>query len=169
MLAMALAGAWHVCAAAADGLPAHLTGAWGTAESLYAGTVAQYELLLLADGFGTFTGSSPPMTHNSGPDKGKPAPHMRAVLGLPLRATFEGDILKVRPFIPAGHVRPGDNGPTAEQMAFTCRYEEKQKTLRCSGVGPQRMEMVMRRCLDALPAETLEMLGKLQAREAGQG
>lgn len=166
---MALAGAWHACAAAADGLPAHLSGAWGTAESLYAGTVAQYELLLLADGFGSFTGSSRPATHISGPDKGKPAPDRRVVLGLPLRATFEGDILKVQPFIPAGHVRPRGDRPTAEQLAFTCRYEETKKILRCSGVGPQRMEMVMKRYLDALPAETLEMLGKLQAREAGQG
>jgi hypothetical protein len=155
-------------AMAADPIPAHLAGAWGTAESLYSGTVGQFELLLLADGFGTFTASTPPRTHNDGPDKGKRVDNARVVMGLPLRAAFEGDTLKVQPFVPSRLVRAGDNGPTPEQMAFTCRYEAQGPSLRCSGVGPERIELVMKRYLESVPAETVEMLRKIQAGD-GKG
>ena len=91
---------------------------------------------------------------------------MRIVMGLPLRATFEGDMLKAQPFVPAGSVRPGDKGPTPEQMAFTCRYTAQAQTLTCT-VGPERVEMLMKRYLETVPAETEKMLRKLPAASVG--
>ncbi|CAN7572674.1 hypothetical protein [Massilia sp. LjRoot122] len=166
-LLLALATACHLSAHAADPVPAHLAGAWGTAESLYAGTVAQYELLLLSDGFGSFTGSTPPMTHTGGPDKGKPAA-ARVIMGLPLRAVVDGDVLKAQPFIPRSILRPGDKAPAPEAMTITCRYEAQGQTLSC--VGPDRRDIVMKRYSETVPAETAEMLRKIRAADdGGQG
>ena len=166
LLAVALAGAWHAGAAAADVLPAHLAGVWGTAESLYSGTVTQYELLLLADGFGTFTGA-----HAGSPgraqDGDKPMTG-RVIMGLPLRATVDGDVLTAQPFIPRSLARAGDKLPAPESLTITCRYAAQGKTLSC--IGPDRRDIVMKRYRETVPAETVEMLRQIQAGgDAGQG
>ncbi|MFC5551141.1 hypothetical protein [Massilia aerilata] len=58
-LALTQALAWHLPIHAADALPSHLTGVWGTAESLDTGAVAQSFLHLAADGYGFAVGSAP--------------------------------------------------------------------------------------------------------------
>ena len=132
-LLLALAAACPLPAMADDVIPSHLTGVWGTAESLFAGTTAQAELYLEGDGFGLIAGSSPPSTINAGPVKGKPG--RRVTMGVPLRATLEGVTLTAQPFNPGN---PQDTGP-----AVSCRYEAAGPTLRCT--APDRSEWIMKR------------------------
>ncbi|SEN61686.1 hypothetical protein SAMN05428959_102626 [Duganella sp. CF517] len=88
---LALFLTWPVGAHATDVLRRHLTGTWGTAASLHAGATGQTELLLLADGFGVLSGSTPPAVRRDGIDDGKAPP--RAIIGFPLRATADGDTI----------------------------------------------------------------------------
>jgi hypothetical protein len=76
---LALCVSCHLPVHAADVLPRHLTGTWGTAESLYAGVTGQTELLLLPDGLGAMRGSTPPASRADSIDDGKVAP--RAIVG----------------------------------------------------------------------------------------
>jgi len=124
-LALALARAWSLPVMAGETMPAHLTGVWGTAESLDAGTTAQAELYLEADGFGLLIGSSPPGVFTAGPDKGKPVG--RITMGLPFRARLEEGTLVVLPFNPGN---PDDTGPTTR-----CRYQAMDAVLHCTTPG----------------------------------
>ncbi|SFC62697.1 hypothetical protein [Massilia yuzhufengensis] len=143
--------AWQLSATAADVIPAHLVGVWGTAESLYAGTTAQAELYLQADGTGMLVGSSAPALHATGADKGKPDPTMRVVLGVPLRATLEGDVLSAQPF-----GMPGDRMPPPEEIRVACRYDGASATLACK--GPKPPDMLMKRRSATLPAEAVKAI-----------
>jgi hypothetical protein len=144
---------------AANAIPDHLTGVWGTAESLWAGTVAQFELQLQADGFGMFAVSTKPATRTDGKDHDGPAP--RVIMGLPLRATFEGNVLTAQPFIPPGIRRSGDNAPRPEEMRFSCRYQAESLSMTCS--GPKQAEVVVKRRSETLPVQTTELLKQMQA------
>ncbi|USX19922.1 hypothetical protein NHH82_29515 [Oxalobacteraceae bacterium OTU3REALA1] len=150
---LALCMSWHLLVHAADALPRHLTGTWGTAESLYAGATGQTELLLLADGFGAMQGSTPPATRIDGSDDGKVAP--RAIIGFPLRATADGDTITAKPFLPGGQ--------QAEKMAritISCRYEQAGPTLTC--LGPSGDLMVMSRRSDTVAPEAAKMIEALR-------
>lgn len=144
-------------------MPAHLSGVWGTAESLWAGTEAQFELQLQLDGFGAFAGSTKPMTRTDGkPDQARPP---RVILGLPFRATLDGDVLTVQPFMPPGSAGPGDKGPSPQEMTITCRYGAQEQTLRCSGA--KLVETVMKRRSETVSAEVTEGLKRMRAQLAG--
>ena len=150
---LTLCMSWPLLAHAADALPRHLTGTWGTAESLYAGAEGQTELLLLADGFGAMQGSTPPASRIDGSDDGKVAP--RAIIGFPLRATAEGDTITAKPFLPGGQ--------QAEKMAritISCRYEPAGPTLTC--IGPSGGPMVMSRRSDTVAPEAAKMIEGLR-------
>jgi hypothetical protein len=149
-LLLGLAVAWQLTAHAADVIPAHLTGVWGTAESLYAGTTGQSELHLQADGFGVLVGSSASPTLSSGPDKGKPGP--RVVMGFPVRATWDGDIVTVAVFMPGEKNIPGP---------LPCRHEASGATLTCT--MPDRGESVMKRRSTTLPVDSVKLLKEMQA------
>jgi hypothetical protein len=151
-LLLALAAACPSSALADAVVPAHLAGVWGTAESLYAGTTAQSELHLLANGTGIMAGSSPPMSYTAGPDKGKIDPTMRAVLGFALRASVDGDRVVLQLVAP-----PEANGPTPEEARFACRYQAGGPTLACSVKG--RPDIVMKRRSDSVDDKTAEMIG----------
>ncbi|MCC2971335.1 hypothetical protein [Massilia sp. IC2-476] len=148
-LLLALAAACPLLALADDVLPGHLVGVWGTAESLYAGTTAQSELHLLANGTGIMAGSSPPAISIA--DPGKINPNMRAVVGFPVRATSDGDRLSLQPAMP-----PERNSPTPEEARFVCRYDGGGPTLTCSVKG--RPEIVMKRRSDSVEEKTAEMI-----------
>ncbi|MYM75158.1 hypothetical protein GTP56_23590 [Duganella sp. FT134W] len=74
----------HLTANAADVVPAHLTGEWGTGASLYDGKQDQADVYLLPDGLGMMAGSSAPAHRADGVDDGKPGP--RALVGFPVHA-----------------------------------------------------------------------------------
>jgi hypothetical protein len=156
----ALVAACQLPAHAADTIPAHLAGVWGTAESLYTGTTAQSELHLSADGTGALAGSSPPLTHTAGPDKGKIEPRMRVILGVPVRGTVDGDVLTLQMV-----VKPGENGPTPEEGRITCRFEARGQVLNCSGTKPAGMGM--KRLRDTVPAEMADMIRGAIAEASG--
>jgi len=153
--ALALAAACTLPALADDLIPTHLTGVWGTAESLYAGTTAQSELHVQADGFGVLAGSTAPLIETAGPNKGKPAG--RVVLGVPFRARLEGETLVVQPFNPDN---PRDTGPS-----LRCRYEGAGPALHCTGEGKETPNMKrLSASLDPRVAEGIqEMSVKLRA------
>ncbi|MGH8856155.1 MAG: hypothetical protein ACREWI_17970 [Telluria sp.] len=164
LVLLALATAWAMPAAAQDVIPSHLTGVWCTAESLFAGADAQQELQLQADGFGMLVGSSKPHIRTDGkPHEGTPP---RVVMGFPLRATLDGNALTAQMFLPPGaSVSPRDKGPTPEQMKVACSYEAQGETLTC--VGMDRVQMVMKRRSETLPAQTVDILKKIQSQLAG--
>lgn len=150
---LALCMFWPLLVNAADALPRHLTGTWGTAESLYAGATEQTELLLLADGFGAMQGSTPPASRIDGSDDGKPAP--RAIIGFPLRATADGDTITAKPFLPSGQ-----QAAEMARIAISCRYEPAGPTLTCT--GPSGVPMVMSRRSDTVAPEAAKMIEALR-------
>ena len=149
-LLLALAVACQLPALADEVLPSQLTGVWGTAESLLAGTTEQAELYLYEDGFGLIIGSSAPPTISSGPDKGKPGP--RITMGIPMRATFEGTTLTGRLFNPHD---PRDTGPT-----LSCRHEASSAELHCA--VPGQKGMVMKRRSSSLDPEIVRMIDEMR-------
>ena len=150
---LALCMSWPLLAHAADALPPHLTGTWGTAESLYAGATEQTELLLLADGFGAMQGSTPPASRIDGSDDGKAAP--RAIIGFPLRATVDGDTITAKPFLPGGQ-----QAAEMARIAISCRYQPAGPTLTC--VGPGGVPMVMSRRSETVAPEAAKMIEALR-------
>lgn len=149
-LALALAAACQFPAMAEEVIPAQLTGVWGTAESLFAGTTAQTELYLYADGFGLMIGASAPAVISSGPDKGKPG--MRITMGIPLWAKFDGTTLTGQLFNPGN---PQDAGPT-----LSCRYEETGPALRCT--APDGSASVMKRRSSSLDPEIVKKIDEMR-------
>ena len=136
-LLLMLAAAMPLPADAAGQLPPWLAGSWGTAESLHAGSTGQTELYLEADGFGVMGASSAPARRLGGAEAGKP--DARAIIGLPVRATFDGSTLVIRPFLPPGRQAGQD---------IVCRYDAAGPSLACVDV-----EGSMRRRSDTVPAE----------------
>lgn len=147
---LALAAACALPALADDIVPAHLTGVWGTAASLFEGTTEQAEMHLQADGFGLLIGSSPPSTISSGPDKGKPGP--RVTMGVPFRSGLDGATLTIVPFNP-GYRQ--DRGPSV-----ICRYQEAEATLHCN--VDDRKSWIMKRRSAALDTQTLQMIDEMK-------
>lgn len=86
---------WHAAVVAADVLPAHLTGTWGAAESLYEGDEGQLQMHLDSDGFGVMTGSAPRPIRIDGKDEG--GPEVRAPIGFALRATLTARVVALDP------------------------------------------------------------------------
>lgn len=152
----ALLAALHLCAAAEEALPDYLTGFWGTAASLYAGTAKQVHFHIRADGYGIFAGSSSPGIRADGVDDGKPAP--RAIIGFPFKATLEGEALIVHPFLPGQKL-------TQKQasLVITCRYEAEGPSLTCAGPDPKEPAMIMSRQSEAIPAGMEEMIERTRS------
>ena len=75
LIPLLFAFAWHVSAHAADPLPAHVAGSWGSAQTV---------MYLQADGDGLMAGAAPPAT---GADNARP------IIGFPVRAALDGDTL----------------------------------------------------------------------------
>lgn len=144
---------WHMAAHAGDGLPSHLAGTWGTAASLYEGSIGQSHMYLLEDGRGALLGSTPPGKRADGIDDGKPGP--RALIGFPIRTTLDGDSLFAQAISP--------DGKQAEEYAkarFTCQYSAAQPTLTCK--MPRGEELVLSRQSDTVAAEVASMIEALR-------
>lgn len=120
----ALALAWVSSVHAVEPMPRHLTGVWSTAESLYAGSTGQSELVLLEDGSGAIGFSSPPATSTAGPDKGRLLPNQRVILGFAFRARVEGEVLVLQPL-----VKPDGRGEQPPPVRLTYRQGADGATL----------------------------------------
>ncbi|PQO90731.1 hypothetical protein C5614_27670 [Massilia phosphatilytica] len=155
LIPLLLATAWHLSAQAADPLPAHVAGSWGTADSLHAGDAAQTVMYLQADGDGLMAGSAPPAKRADGVDDGKSAP--RAIIGFPVRATLDGDALQLRPFLPKG-------APVGD-VVMLCRYDAATPAFTCT--GPDKVPIVLRRLGATLPPEATSTIAGLKAQENG--
>lgn len=146
--------AWHAAVTAANVLPAHLTGTWGTAESLYDGEAGQSQMHLDADGYGVMVGSTPRPSRLDG--KSDEGPGVRAFIGFPLRATLDGNTLAVRVVA----LDPKDV-EKAHRAETTCRYDILGPTLTCS--GPGRKPVVMKRLSETVPAEIVRTLEQVRS------
>ena len=151
---LACALCWHLAAAAADVVPSHLTGTWGTAESLYADNAEQVDIYLQPDGYGIMAGSAPPARRLDGKDDGKPA--LRAIAGFPLRATVDADMLTAR--LIALDPRGEDK---ARRTVITCTFDAAGPTLTCT--IPGRPPVVMKRRSATVPEETARMLEQVRS------
>lgn len=158
---LVLATACHVSASAADVLPPHLLGTWGTAASLYEGSTAQGQMHLAADGLGLLIGSTPPMVRADGADDGKPAP--RAIIGVPLRATLEGDTLTVQGFMPPAAANASAATKAAAQQTappFHCHYDAAGPTLDCR--DQKHPLFLLKRYADSMAAEVASQLAAIR-------
>lgn len=144
----------HVLGCAADVLPAHLTGTWGTAESLYDGKFGQSQIHLDADGYGVMVGSTPSPHRLDG--KVEEEQEVRAIIGFPLRATLDGTTLTARVVV----LDPKD-AEKARRAETTCRYEAAGPTLTCA--GPRRKPLVMKRYSETVPAEIARTLEQMRS------
>jgi hypothetical protein len=131
--------AWHVSAHAADPLPAHVAGSWGSAQTV---------MYLQADGDGLMAGSAPPATE---------AGNARPIIGFPVRAALDGDTLLLRPYLP--------KGAPATDVAMTCRYDASAPSFTCT--GPDKTPFVLHRLGAALPPEATSTIASLKARQNG--
>ncbi|MYN29744.1 hypothetical protein [Duganella levis] len=141
-------------ASAADLIPAHLTGAWGTGASLYDGKQEQADVYLLPDGLGMMAGSSAPAHRADGVDDGKPGP--RAIVGYPVHAKMDSDTLVLHPFLPAGV--PGMKA----EFDINCRYAQADKTLTCT--WPDNKSILLKRRGDTVPAEVMRMTDQVEPK-----
>jgi len=140
-------------AAAAPAFPEYLTGTWATAESLFAGTEAQTELHLAADGFGIMVGSTSAPVRSDGVKDGKPAP--RGIAGFPLQAEQDGPRLKLQILIPqAERLKP------VPQVVVVCSYKPEPATLDC--LPPSGQPIVMQRRSVALEPEAALQIEQLR-------
>ena len=139
----------------ADTVPPQLTGTWGTAASLYAGTTGQSQMFLDADGLGMLVGSTGPAHRLDGVDDGKPGP--RALVGFLLHVTVDGNTLTARPFT----MNPRDADMMARaNITLTCRHDPAAATLACT--GPNGTTAIHRQSA-TVPADVAPMLR--QARD----
>lgn len=154
-----LAALWPPLLHAADAVPPHLVGSWGTAESLHAGTTGQSELHLDVDGLGIMAGSTAPAVRADGKDDGKPGP--RAIIGFPVRAAWDGDALTVRPDY------PGKDGAKLDpRLAFLCRHAPAEPTLTCT--GPDGIARVMKRRSETLQADSAKAIEDFRRQAAAK-
>ncbi|CAH0155329.1 hypothetical protein SRABI118_00619 [Massilia sp. Bi118] len=152
VIPLVLAIAWHLPLHAADALPSYLTGVWGTAESLDTGTAAQSFLHLAADGYGFAVGSGPVKRmdgKDGGGDDGKQLP--RPVIGFPVRAMLDGDLLTLLPYWP-GKI---DEAQAARQV-LSCRYDASAPALNCTTVNGVAIRLQRR--AEQLDAETAKQI-----------
>ncbi len=140
--------------AAAATLAARWTGSWGSADSLYAGTTEQTELHLAADGVGFMVGSTKPFVRMDGGPTPQPAP--RATIGFGVRATVDGDVLVLAPFLPGQAVTEA-----MRRMTVTCRYVDNGPALQCA--APTGTAAVLKRREDAMSAEVVDMIEAIRA------
>jgi len=124
---------------AADTLPAHVAGSWGSAQTV---------MYLQADGDGLMAGSAPPAGD---------ADNARPVVGFPVRATLDGDTLLLRPSLP--------NGAPVENVVMTCRYDAAAPSFTCT--GPDKTPFVLNRVGATLPPEATSALAGLKAQRKG--
>lgn len=152
LLALAAACSLPALALADDIIPPHLTGVWGTADSLYAGTTGQTELHLQANGFGVVAGSSAPLLETAGANKGQSLG--RIVLGVPFRARIDAGALAIQPFNPDN---PRDSGPP-----MRCTYDAAGPALRCTSDGKEMP--AMKRLGTTLDPRTVEGIEEMSIR-----
>lgn len=150
-LVLALALACQTMTHAA-GIPAHLTGIWATAESLYTGTTGQSALHLADDGLGVLVVSSAPAKRSAGAPDGDTPP--RVVMALPARVTLEGDTVTVQVFMPDDKERP---------PPISCRYERAGPALTCGSSGNEPAIGMMTQRDTSLPADSQQMLANVRA------
>ena len=140
-------------AAAGPAFPEYLTGTWATAESLFAGTEAQAELHLAADGFGIMGGSTPAPIRLDGVKDDKPAP--RGIVGFPLQAEMDGLRIKLQILMPQGErLKP------VPQLVVACTYKPDPATLSC--LPPQGKPIVMQRRSISLEPEAVRQIEQLR-------
>lgn len=144
-----LSSSLHLAAHAADVLPAHLVGVWGTGASLHEGTEPQTELHLLANGFGIIAGSTSAPRRADHIDDGTPAP--RGIVGFPTVATWDGDMLSIRPLLP-----PGAEKFKSGDAAIVCHHELVGPKLSCK--GPDGKPMMLVRRSESVPQETVQTI-----------
>lgn len=156
LIPLALAIAWHLTALAADTLPTHVAGSWGTADSLHAGTTEQTVMYLQADGYGLMAGSTPPATGTDGNGNAGP----RAIVGFPVRAALDGTTLRLLPVLPKG--TPAD---LAASAVMICRYDAAAPSFTCT--GPDKVPMVLHRLGATLPPEAATTIAGLKAQANG--
>lgn len=101
-----------------------LVGTWATADSLFAGTEAQAELHLTADGFGIMAGSTPAPVRSDGVGDEKLAP--RGIVGYSLQAQMDGVRIKLQILQPQGKRLMPVAG-----LAMFCSYQPSPATLNC--------------------------------------
>lgn len=152
-LVFPLLGSLHLLVSAAEVFPVHLIGTWGTAQSLYEGTDKQTEVHLLADGYGIVVGSTQVPQRAGGISDGKPGP--RAILGFPVRAALNGEVLMLRVLWPAKAPVQDSEGP-----ALACHYAPAGPTLACT--GPDGVPMMLKRRSEVVSAETTQTIRALQ-------
>lgn len=157
LIVFVFAALWRPSVQAAAGLPAHLAGSWGTAESLYAGSAGQTDMHLAADGFGFMAGSTSPARRADGKDDGMPAP--RAVIGFPVQAEWDGTTLSARVQMPEGV-----SSEKAVRLVFTCRYHEAGPALDCT--APDGRPMLMKRLSAAVAADAKKGIGDFRQQMA---
>lgn len=138
---------------AADVLPAHIIGTWGTGASLYDGAERQAEIYLLADGFGMAAGSTPPAHRADGVDDGKPGP--RAIIGFPVRAALEGDTLSLRVLLPKEQQEM-----KRDKLTLSCHYERAGEKLTCT--GPDGVPMAMTRRSASVEEEIVRTVSQVR-------
>jgi hypothetical protein len=153
----ALALALHLSAHAADMLPAHVTGSWSTAATPDAANGAQTAMHLQADGYGLLIGTAP-TKRIAGVDDGKPLPQI--VMGFPVRATLDGDTLRLQPFLPKG--APADQAALAARASMTCRYDAAGATFACT--GPDNTPFVLRREAATLAPDVAGAVAAMKAQ-----
>nr|WP_315401179.1 hypothetical protein [uncultured Duganella sp.] len=108
---LALAAVAPPSAHGAEPLSPHLVGTWDTGQTPYADGTRQIELYLGADGAGGFLGIRRPGGQS---------------MGMPIDATLEGELIKVRP--------SGSDKGRAEDVArltLTCHHDPSGPTLVC--------------------------------------
>jgi hypothetical protein len=152
-LTFPLLGALHFVVSAAEVLPVHLIGTWGTAESLYEGTDKQTEVHLLTDGYGIVVGSTQALQRVGGLSDGQPGP--RAIVGFPVEAVLNGDVLMLRVLWPAKAPVQESGGP-----ALACRYDRAGPTLACT--GPDGVPMMLKRRSEVVSAATTQTIRAFQ-------
>jgi hypothetical protein len=151
LIPVLLASACHLSAHAADILPAHVAGSWGTAPSLHAGDTAQTVMYLQADGYGLMAGSAPPARDAGG------SGDARAIVGFPVRAALDGDTLQLRPILP--------QGAPADTVVMTCRYAAAAPSFTCT--GPDNTPFVLHRLGATVPPEAASTIAGLKAQQNG--
>jgi hypothetical protein len=152
---LAFCSSMYLTANAADAVPSHLVGTWGTGASLWLGKGPQTELHLRADGFGVFAGSSAEARRTDRVDDGKPGP--RVIMGFPLQATVDGNSLTL--LLLATNER---DAKEAASMTVACSYETEVPTMKCTGKDKVLITMVKRS--DVVPDEVMKLIESLRAK-----
>ena len=139
LIPLLLACACQLAAHAADTLPAHVAGSWGSAQTV---------MYLQADGDGLMAGSAPPATA---------ADNARPIVGFPVRAALDGDTLLLRPSLP--------KGAPAVDVVMTCRYDAAAPSFTCT--GPDKTPFVLQRLGATVPPEATATIAGLKAQKNG--